>query len=33
MNDRLSSLPVQIRKLLLVAVFLIDFTCFERGQN
>ena len=26
-------LPVQIRKLLLVAVFLIDFTCFEDNTN
>ncbi len=28
-----ANLPVQIRKLLLVAVFLIDFTCFEDNQK
>jgi hypothetical protein len=25
--------PVEVRKLLLVATFLIDFTCFENNQG
>jgi hypothetical protein len=25
--------PVELRKLLLVATFLIDFTCFENNQG
>lgn len=25
--------PVEVRKLLLVATFLVDFTCFENNQR
>jgi uncharacterized protein YxjI len=28
-----SSLPIEVRKILLVATFLIDFTCFENNQG
>ncbi|MCA8966103.1 MAG: scramblase, partial [Planctomycetes bacterium] len=27
------SIPVEVRKLLLVATFLVDFTCFENNQG
>ena len=28
-----TSLPLEVRKILLVATFLIDFTCFENNQG